>query len=154
MKSVNFANKLNKIIEKYNDRENENILVSNVIEDFSDEIIDIYSNIKSETEDFKKSNLSYEEKTFYEILKSLTVKYDFSYPDIKLKKLANEVKILIDKKSELVDWNLKTDSKAALKVDLILLLAKYEYPPVERDEVFNEILAQAENFKINNETRI
>ncbi len=150
MKSVNFSKKLNKIIEKYNDRDNDNILVSNVIEDFSDEIIDICSNIKAEAEDFKKSNLSYEEKTFYEILKSLTIKYDFSYPDEKLKKLANEVKLLVDEKSKLVDWNLKADSKAALKVDLILLLAKYDYPPIERDEVFNEILAQAENFKVNN----
>ena len=154
MKSVNFANKLNKIIEKYNDRDNESILVSNVIEDFSNEIIDIYSNIKSEAEDFRKSNLSYEEKTFYEILKSLTIKYDFSYPDTKLKKLANELKVLIDDKSKLVDWNLKADSKAALKVDLILLLAKYDYPPIERDEVFNEILAQAENFKINHSSMI
>jgi type I restriction enzyme, R subunit len=150
MKSANFAKKLNKVIDKYNDRDADDVLVSNVIEDFSNEIIDIYSNIKIETEDFKKANISYEEKTFYEILKSLTTKYDFFYSEIKLKKLASEVKILIDEKSNFVDWNLKADSKAALKVDLILLLAKHEYPPIKRDEVFNEILAQAENFKINN----
>ena len=149
MKSANFAKKLNKVIDKYNDRDADDVLVSNVIEDFSNEIIDIYSNIKIETEDFKKANISYEEKTFYEILKSLTTKYDFFYSEIKLKKLASEVKILIDEKSNFVDWNLKADSKAALKVDLILLLAKHEYPPIKRDEVFNEILAQAENFKIN-----
>ena len=29
-------------------------------------------------------------------------------------------------------------------------LAKFDYPPIERDEVFKEILVQAENFKINN----
>ena len=154
MKSTNFANKLNKVVERYNDRDPEDVLVSNVIEDFSDEIIEIYSNINNETNDYKKTNISYEEKTFYDILKSLTVKYDFSYPDSKLKSLATEVKILIDVKSKLVDWNLKTDSKAALKVDLILLLAKFEYPPIERDEVFKEILSQAENFKVNSPTLI
>jgi hypothetical protein len=96
------------------------------------------------------TGIGYEEKTFYEILKSLTLKYDFVYPELKLKSLAKEVKLLIDEKSKFVDWNLRTDTKAAIKVDLILLLAKFDYPPIERDEVFKEILVQAENFKINN----
>jgi type I restriction enzyme R subunit len=30
---------------------------------------------------------------------------------------------------------------------LILLLAQYGYPPVDRDEVYKEIFEQAENFK-------
>jgi len=34
-----------------------------------------------------------------------------------------------------------------LKVDLILALAKHGYPPVANDEVYKEILEQAENFK-------
>jgi len=34
-----------------------------------------------------------------------------------------------------------------LKVDLIILLAKHGYPPVDRDEVYKEIFEQAENFK-------
>ena len=32
-------------------------------------------------------------------------------------------------------------------MDLILVLAKYSYPPVTNDEVFKEILEQAENYK-------
>lgn len=32
-------------------------------------------------------------------------------------------------------------------MDLILVLAEYGYPPVTNDEVFKEILEQAENFK-------
>ena len=38
-------------------------------------------------------------------------------------------------------------SKVELKVDLIMLLAKFGYPPVDRDEVYKEIFEQAENFK-------
>ena len=34
-------------------------------------------------------------------------------------------------------------------MDLILVLDKYGYPPVERDEVYVEIFEQAENFKKN-----
>ena len=32
-------------------------------------------------------------------------------------------------------------------MDLIVVLAEYEYPPVTNDAVFKEILEQAENFK-------
>jgi type I restriction enzyme R subunit len=32
-------------------------------------------------------------------------------------------------------------------VDLIILLAENDYPPVDRDEVYKEIFEQAENFK-------
>ena len=39
------------------------------------------------------------------------------------------------------------DIKAELKMDLILILAEYGYPPVTNDEVFKEIFEQAENFK-------
>ncbi|MBT4033569.1 MAG: DUF3387 domain-containing protein, partial [Candidatus Marinimicrobia bacterium] len=43
--------------------------------------------------------------------------------------------------------NYKEDIKAELKVDLIMLLADYDYPPIDRDEVYQEIFEQAENFK-------
>lgn len=41
----------------------------------------------------------------------------------------------------------RDDIKAELKVDLIMLLGENGYPPVDRDEVYNEIFEQAENFK-------
>lgn len=45
------------------------------------------------------------------------------------------------------DWNRGDDIKAALKVGLILLLDEHGYPPVERDEVYQDIFEQAENYK-------
>lgn len=45
------------------------------------------------------------------------------------------------------DWSQRDDIKAELKVALILLLAKNDYPPVDRNEVYKEIFEQAENFK-------
>ena len=36
-------------------------------------------------------------------------------------------------------------------MDLILILAEYGYPHVTNDEVFKEILEQAENFKKYND---
>jgi type I restriction enzyme, R subunit len=45
------------------------------------------------------------------------------------------------------DWSQRADLKAELKTDLILLLAKYGCPPVDRDAVYKEIFEQPENFK-------
>jgi hypothetical protein len=49
--------------------------------------------------------------------------------------------------SKYTDWSERADIKAELKVDLILLLGKHGYPPVDKDEVYKEIFEQAENFK-------
>ena len=65
----------------------------------------------------------------------------------KLIKLAKEVKTVVDDKAKYTDWSQRDDIKAELKVDLILLLGKHGYPPVDRDEVYKEIFEQAENFK-------
>ncbi len=61
--------------------------------------------------------------------------------------LAKDVKKVVDDKAKYVDWNHRDDIKAELKMDLIKLLAKFAYPPITKDEVYKEILDQAENFK-------
>jgi len=43
--------------------------------------------------------------------------------------------------------NTQTGIKANLQVDLILLLDEFDYPPVTIDDVYKEVLEQAENFK-------
>ncbi len=53
----------------------------------------------------------------------------------------------MDHKAKYTDWNQRDDIKAELQVDLIILLAEYGYPPVDRDKVYKEIFEQAENFK-------
>ena len=88
-----------------------------------------------------------EEKAFYDILKALAIKYDFTFPEDKLLELSKAVKLVVDDKVKYTDWNQRDDIKAELKVGLILVLAKYGYPPVDRDEVYKEIFEQAENFK-------
>ena len=85
-----------------------------------------------------------EERAFFDILRDLSKKYDFFYPDDRLRLLAKDVKKIVDEKSIFTDWNKRDEIKAELKVELIILLAKYDYSPVDRDEVFKEILEQAE----------
>jgi type I restriction enzyme R subunit len=144
---IDFSKRLQFIVEKYNERKESDVLRSEVLEDFTDEIIDLYYALKKEKDSFKDLGIDFEEKAFYDILKALAVKYDFSYPNDKLIQLAQKVKTVVDDKAKYTDWSKRDDIKAELKVDLIILLAENDYPPVDRDEVYKEIFEQAENFK-------
>lgn len=144
---MDFSKKFTALVEKYNERKEEDVLVSEVLEDFTDEIIDLYHELKKEKESFGDMGIDFEEKAFYDILKTIAHKYDFDYPEDKLVALAKEVKKVVDDKTKYTDWNVRDDIKAELKVDLIILLAKHGYPPITKDEVFKEIFEQAENFK-------
>lgn len=146
-KGVDFSKKMQVLVDKYNERKEADVLVSNVLEDFTDEIIDLYHQLRKEKDSFKNLGIDFEEKAFYDILKALAVKYDFTYPDDRLLTLAKEVKTVVDDKAKYTDWSKRDDIKAELKVDLIILLAENDYPPVDRDEVYKEIFEQAENFK-------
>ncbi len=144
---IDFSKRLQAIVDKYNERKESDVLRSEVLEDFTDEIIDLYYALKKEKDSFKDLGIDFEEKAFYDILKALAVKYDFSYPNDKLVTLAQKVKTVVDDKAKYTDWSKRDDIKAELKVDLIILLAENDYPPVDRDEVYKEIFEQAENFK-------
>ena len=146
-KAVDFSKKFTDLVEKYNERKEEDVLVSGVLEDFTDEIIDLYHALKKEKESFGDMGIDFEEKAFYDILKSIAHKFDFDYPEDKLIILAREVKQVVDDKTKYTDWNVRDDIKAGLKVALIMLLAKHGYPPITKEEVFKEIFEQAENFK-------
>ena len=147
VKAVDFSKKFNALVEKYNERKENDVLVSSVLDDFTDEIIDLYYALQKEKESFVDLGIDFEEKAFYDILKSIAIKYDFSYPEDKLLALSKEVKIVVDDKSKYTDWNIREDIKAELKVDLIILLDKHGYPPITKDDVYKEIFEQAENFK-------
>jgi type I restriction enzyme R subunit len=145
--AIEFSKSFQALVEKYNERKEDDVLVSNVLEDFSDEIIDLYHQLRQEIQSFEGLGIDFEEKAFYDILKALAAKYDFSYPDDKLIELAKAVKLVVDDKARYTDWSQRESIKAELKVELILLLAKHGYPPVDRDEVYKDIFEQAESFK-------
>jgi type I restriction enzyme, R subunit len=147
VKAADFSKMFKALVDKYNERKEQDVLVSNVLEDFTDEIIDLYQALKKEKESFADLGIDFEEKAFYDILKSLAHKYDFEYPDEKLIPLSKKVKEVVDDKAKYTDWSRRNDIKAELKADLIILLAEHGYPPVDRDEVYKEIFEQAENFK-------
>ena len=147
IKGVDFTKQFQALVNKYNERDEKDVLRSEVLEGFSEEMIELIKALQKEKESFGEMGIDLEEKSFYDILKSLAHKYDFDYPEDKLIKLAKEVKTVVDDKAKYTDWSQRADIKAELKVDLIILLAENGYPPVDRDEVYKEIFEQAENFK-------
>lgn len=149
IKGIDFTKKMETIVQKYNNREINDIFRSEVYEEMAESLTNLIWEIKNEYLAGEKMGIDFEEKAFYDILKELCIKYDFTYPEDKLVELSKEVKIIVDSQAQFPDWNKRDDIKSALKVELILILDKYGYPPVERDEVYVEIFEQAENFKKN-----
>lgn len=149
VKGIDFSKKMQAIVERYNNRDAIDILRSEVYEEMANALTDLIWEVHKEFSAGDELGIGFEEKAFYDILKELCKKYDFSYPEPKLIDLAKAVKELVDGQAKFPDWNKRDDIKSALKVGLILLLDEFGYPPVERDEVYVEIFEQAENFKKN-----
>lgn len=147
VKGIDFTKKMQALVERYNQRDENDILRSEIYEEMAEELTNLIWEVHKEFSAGEKLGIDFEEKAFYDILKELCVKYDFKYPEDKLIELAKAVKDLVDGQAKFPDWNRRDDIKSALKVGLILLLDEFDYPPVERDEVYVEIFEQAENFK-------
>lgn len=147
IKGIDFSRRMQKLVEQYNDRSVNDILRSEVYEEMAEQLTDLIWDVQKEFTAGDELGIDFEEKAFYDILKELCTKYDFTYPDDKMIELAKKVKELVDNQARYPDWNKREDIKSALKAGLIILLDEYDYPPVERDEVYVEIFEQAENYK-------
>ena len=149
VKGIDFTKKMQALVERYNERDENDILRSEVYEEMAEQLTSLICEVHREFSAGDALGIDFEEKAFYDILKELCIKYDFTYPENKLIELAKAVKELVEGQAKFPDWNKRDDIKSALKVGLILLLDEFGYPPVERDEVYVEIFEQAENFKKN-----
>lgn len=150
MQGVDFSKRLNDLVDKYNDRRDSAVFADEVVTEVANQMAMLLKEINKEKSSYKGLGISYEEKAFYDILKAIAKQFGFEYPEDKLLVLAAEIKKIVDDKSKYTDWSTRDDIKAELKMDLIVVLAEHGYPPVTNDEVFKEILEQAENFKKNN----
>ena len=147
IKGVDFTKRLNALVNRYNDRSDNAVFAQEVLEEVASKMAELLKEVNQEKQSFKELGITYEEKAFYDILKETAIKFGFEYPHDKLLKLSTAVKAMVDDKSRYTDWANRSDIKAELQMDLILILAEHGYPPVPQDEVFKEIFEQAENFK-------
>lgn len=146
IQGVDFSKRLNELVEKYNNRSDSAVFADEVLTEVANKMAELLKEINIEKRSFEKLGITYEEKAFYDILKAIAKQFGFDYAEDKLLLLAAQVKKIVDDKSKYTDWAKRDDSKSELKMDLILLLAEHDYPPVTNDEVFKEIFEQAEHF--------
>lgn len=154
-KGVYFTKRLEDIVKKYNNRSDDAALANDIIDDVVGEMVKLMEDVANERTAGDSMGLSFEEKAFFDILKSVAIKYGFinNFPDEKLTTLAKQVKVMVEEQSDVTDWMNRTDLRATLKMNVIVLLARAGYPPKIRDEVFKDILEQAENFKRHSQPR-
>lgn len=147
IKSIEFAERMKAVVEIYNNRRKDEAFANEVLDDVANQLADLIQELKTERNSFKNIGIDYEEKAFYDILFAVSKKYEFEYPNDKMIALSKEIRVVVDDKAKYTDWSTREDIKANLQVDLIILLDKYGYPPVTIDDVYKEVLEQAENFK-------
>lgn len=144
---MEFSERLKRVVDEYNNRRRDEAFANEVLDDVAEQLAKLLEELKLEKDSFKAMGIDYEEKAFYDILKAVAKKYEFEYPDDKMIELSKRIKLIVDDKAKYIDWSTREDIKATLQVDLILLLDEFDYPPVTIDDVYKEVLEQAENFK-------
>lgn len=152
LKSTEYSKKLQKVIERYNSR-NEINEVEEIIDDFvdnlSEELERIHTELKEEKQSFEAMGITYDEKAFYDILVAIAEKYEFkdAFTEEQYINIAKEIKQLVSNKSKYTDWTNRQDVKDELYADVAKLLKKNGYPPKTIDDAYDEIMKQVENYK-------
>jgi type I restriction enzyme R subunit len=153
IKGVEFGERLQKLVDSYNKRQEEKIYADQVLDSVAGELAKLIKDLDADKESFKALGVDYEEKAFFDIFEAVAKKYGFyadyvkQYGEKQLVSLSKEIKKVVEEQAQYTDWSKKEDIKAELKVKIILKMADFHYPPATRDDVFKEIFEQAENFK-------
>lgn len=131
-----------------------------IIKNATSQVLDILKNMNEDRNSFRKIDLTFEEKAFYDILITLRDQFNFEYGEDKkvngivvnekCKSLAKKIKEIIDVKSSFADWLNNQNVRDQLKFDIKVCLVKNGYPPQYSPEVFGKVMEQVEGFKENN----
>lgn len=162
-----FEKMLEETVEEYNTRDRLTFAnevatdtvnaVTNVldrrIEELSAKLLDLLKGVEKDKQGFRDLGITFEEKSFYDILVDLRDTHKFEYPDDRCKALACKIKKLIDGTSVYADWLNNDNLRNQLATDLTTLLYTEGYPPDWDDEVFRRVLEQMENYKKSHVSR-
>lgn len=136
VKSREFSEKLQKIIDKYNNRNDEED-VFKVLE----ELLKFKEALMDAIQEGAQMELSYEEKAFFDVLTA--------DPDV-IKQMDSEILIKIAKeltktiKENMTHaWYEKAQAQAKMRREIKRLLKKYDYPPNKSDKAIEDVLEQA-----------
>ncbi len=145
VKSVAFDERLRKIVDEYNNRDNlifTNSVATNFVNELSDKLLVLLQDLKSDKNSFAKFGISVAEKVFFDILIQVRNEHNFIYPDEKCLDLAKKIKLLVDAQSKFVDWQHRSDIKNEFNMKLAILLYENQYPPEWKKEILDKLLEQ------------
>ncbi|MEC4043369.1 type I restriction endonuclease subunit R [Myroides odoratimimus] len=150
VKGQDFSERLQSIINRYNERSEGDLLDYGGIQtDTSEQILELILKLRTEMASFQDLGIDYEEKAFYDILNKICQVYGFEFDNDKMLELSREIKNIVDNTAKYTDWSDRDDIKAQLKMDIIIKLHEFGYPPITQEDVYKNVLEQAENFKKN-----
>ncbi len=150
VKGQDFSERLQSIINRYNELSEGDILDYEGIQfDTAEQMIELIIKLRAEMDSFQDLGIDYEEKAFYDILDMICKQYGFEFDNDKMLELAREIKKIVDNTAKYPDWSDRDDIKAQLKMDIIVKLHQFGYPPITQEDVYKNVLEQAENFKKN-----
>ena len=134
IKSRKFSELLEKTVKRY---QNRSIDSAQVI----DELVSLAKEVKEEKEKGNDLGLSEEEEAFYDALANNESALNILGSE-KLKEMAAELTRLV-RKNVSIDWTIRDNVKAKLRVMVKRLLRKYGYPPDKRKMATDLVLDQA-----------
>lgn len=161
IRAEHFQKMLEETIDAYNTRDKltfTNEVTQNVVSDIvdivsykinslSDKLVNIFKDLKADSEKFKELGITFEEKVFFDVLVEVRNNHQFEYADERCIELAKKIKLLIDDTAVYADWLNNDNIKGKLASQLTYLIYKEGYPPQWDEEVFQKVLEQVENYK-------
>ncbi|KWT91775.1 type I restriction endonuclease subunit R [Candidatus Magnetominusculus xianensis] len=135
VKSRSFSKMLEETIRKY---QNQTIETAQVIA----ELVELARKIREEKNRGANLNLTDDELAFYDAL-SANDSAVMELGDETLKKIAKELVAML-RKNTAIDWTLKEQVRAKLRVYVKKLLNKYKYPPDKQESATKTVIEQAE----------
>lgn len=143
LKADDFSDRFRRIVAKYNDRHFRVDDIVNIVNELSELLI----NIRREQESAGQLGMDIQEKAFYDILLKIIDDYKFEFDNGLLPEMAKRMRECTDKACSVLDWYNREDTKAELRMDIVLILEKFGFPPVYYDGVYKQVFQQMENYK-------
>lgn len=132
-----FSTKFQKIVASYNERTS-----VEDIEKIIQEMINLKNEIENELKAGNEYNLSTEEKAFFDALGDDPEVKELM-KDETLVQIAKELVETVNKNMT-IDWDIRKDARARMRIEIKKLLIKYDYPPTKSEKAVQTVIRQAE----------
>lgn len=132
-----FSTKFQKIVASYNERTS-----VEDIEKIIQEMINLKNEIEHELKAGNEYNLSTEEKAFFDALGDDPEVKELM-KDETLVQIAKELVETVNENMT-IDWDIRKDARARMRIEIKKLLIKYNYPPNKSEKAVQTVIRQAE----------